>query len=688
MEKKTKISEMPLFSPRGDKVKYLLYFLFIFCFEPKLFVKIPWLNLLYVMGALVSFACMARIYLGSRKRPSLLLIALVVYRMSFAVQTLMRGGDVLMWGYLSLVLMTMCMAIEYYIRDSARELLGVIITVLLVLLTVNFLLALVRPDGVVEGIHFIGIRTRLTDVIMPLLVLCLIRDYLNLRRISLCTAYAILLSLLTVLQQSIVTAILGLVILAVGTLVLTLVRKKWIDKCVNVFTITAVGLAVNYLIAFFQITLRMEQFLGKVLNKSGTLTGRTDLWDSAIALIREKLLFGYGMADNGNFVPATDFLDWEPFWQAHNQWLQILYDGGLVALISFVILILVTHRGLNSRCDRHLRGFMLAGLFSMLIMMTVEIFSYTPYFFLFIFIGYHIGELKRADGRTVDPFEAVLVLEIKRAWSFGASPVWQRLLCRLFPQKGRYRKKHAAILDALEEKLADTINTCKKMPVGRARIGRELPVFFFVPEGLTQAPESARACLASLKANCGSHEVIVLCRDNLSDYVQLPAFVFEKLEAEKMSGAQFSELLAVSLLARHGGIFCDASLHLSSPLPSKMYQYAFYSIRHVEGDKQYLSERRWTTAFMASAPGGYVPRVIEKLLLAYWERYNVTVDEFLTDYCIKLAYECIPTCRVQMDAVPVNKDDIRYQWECCDDATARKHSLGIPAITHMLKYNR
>ncbi len=688
MEKKTKICETPLFSPRGDKVKYLLYFLFIFCFEPKLFVKIPWLNLLYIMGALVSFICMARIYIGCRRRPSLLLVALVVYRLSFAVQTLMRGGDVLMWGYLSLVLMTMCMAIEYYIRDCGQELLGVIINVLLVLLTVNFLLSLFRPDGVVEGIHFIGIRTRLTDVIMPLLVLCPVRDYLNLRRMSLRTAYAIFLSLLTVLQQSIVTAILGLAILAVGAPVLILIQKKWIGKCVNVFTLTAVGLAVNYLIAFFQITLRMEPFLGKVLNKSGTLTGRTDLWNSAIALIREKLLFGYGMADNGNFVPATDFLDWEPFWQAHNQWLQILYDGGLVTLISFVLLILVTHRGLNSRCDRHLRGFMLAGLFSMLIMMTVEIFSYTPYFFLFIFIGYHIGELKRSDERVVDPFEAVLTLEVKRAWHFGAAPVWQRLLCRLFPKKGRYRKKHAAILDALEKKLADAIKACKEMPVGRERIGRELPIFFFVPEGLTSAPESVRACLASLEANCGSHEVIVLCRDNLSEYVSLPAFVFEKLEEKKMSGAQFCELVAVSLLARYGGIFCDASLHLSSPLPSKMYQYAFYSIRDVEGDKQYLSERRWITAFMASAPGGYVPRVIEKLLLAYWEEYNITVDDFLTDYCIKLAYECVPACRMQVDAVPVNKDDIRYSWEPCCDAAARKQLLGAPAITHMLKYNR
>ncbi|MBR6728323.1 MAG: O-antigen ligase family protein [Clostridia bacterium] len=392
-----KICDLSWFSPKSDRSKYFLYVLFFFCFEPKLFAKVPLLNGLFAGGAVACFVLMCGLYLSSRKKPSILLAAVVVYRLSFAIQTFTAPeGDVLMWGYMSIVLMTMCMAVDYYIADKSREMIEAVTYLLVYLLVVNMVVSLFWPEGIFD-MYFIGIRTRLTDLIIPMIVLALVLDWIDCRNMSFRTVAILLLAVLTVYQHTVMTAVLGLGIFAAFFAVFFFFRKKWVPRAVNVCTLAGVGLLLDTLIVHAKITLRMEWFFVNVLNKTATLTERMAIWENAMVIIKDRIWLGHGMAENGNFVPGPESLDASVLWQAHNQWIQLLYDGGLLAVVAFLALALLCHRGLRGNCPHRPRIAFLAGLLAFFVMMSVEIFSYTPYFFLLVFFGYHASTLRQSD---------------------------------------------------------------------------------------------------------------------------------------------------------------------------------------------------------------------------------------------------------------------------------------------------
>jgi len=105
---------------------------------------------------------------------------------------------------------------------------------------------------------------------------------------------------------------------------------------------TALGLLVvvvgGGLFAWTEIT--------RALGKSPTLTGRTDIWNAVIGLAQQHPVFGWGWL--GYWVPwAKPFLGLEvrggvTYLQAHNAWLDLWLQLGLVGAIVFALLALTT----------------------------------------------------------------------------------------------------------------------------------------------------------------------------------------------------------------------------------------------------------------------------------------------------------------------------------------------------------
>lgn len=380
----------------------ILYGVLLFCFQPKLFVKFNVLNVIYIIGLVLAFVFLFTLYGLERKKPSLMFYLIVVYRASFFIQTVLSKGDVLMWGYMSVVLMSLCLVIDYFITINARALLNAIINVLTLLLTINVILAFIYPKGIIADLQFIGIRTRLTDVIFPLVCCSLIYLFSEKKYngdwkqkfVYAKTAYILIISLITIIQFRIATAFVGIGVFIVAFFVFF----KWAKLCNVWFTILA-GLLANYLVVFLNITQYFEWFISGVLGKSMTLSSRTNIWSIAIDVIRDKLLFGYGMADNGGFVYWGYTGGPLSYWQAHNQWLQLLYDGGLLTLLSFVMLIAFVGRKFK-HTDKKISSIVLACVASFMVMMITEIYSYTPYFFLIIFLSQYLDLFKEKENPT------------------------------------------------------------------------------------------------------------------------------------------------------------------------------------------------------------------------------------------------------------------------------------------------
>lgn len=365
--------------------RILLYLILIFAFEPKLFVKIDFLNYIYIGGIVLSFIITLIKYFSKFNKPSKLLIILVIYRLSFFIQTLTSHGDITMWGYMSIVLVTLCMAIEIYAKYDFNFLLSSLINILTAITVINLLIVFVYPNGLIGDIYFIGIRTRFTEVILVNMVLSLTYDKIHNVKISKKSLFIIAVSIVTILKCWIATALLGMVL--VFLLVLLFLKDRHI-KLLNIYFAIIICLVLNVLIVHLRILDSLDWFFTGIFGKTTSLSGRTEIWDNAFGIIFSKPIFGHGMAVDGNFIPwVWGGIGEVKLWQAHNQWLQLLYDGGIVCVISFIAITFISY--LQIKCNKQAVAkskFLIIGIIVFYFMMIVEIYSYTPYFFVLPFV--------------------------------------------------------------------------------------------------------------------------------------------------------------------------------------------------------------------------------------------------------------------------------------------------------------
>ncbi len=365
--------------------RILLYLILIFAFEPKLFVKIDFLNYIYIGGIVLSFIITLIKYFSKFNKPSKLLIILVIYRLSFFIQTLTSHGDITMWGYMSIVLVTLCMAIEIYAKYDFNFLLSSLINILTAITVINLLIVFVYPNGLIGDIYFIGIRTRFTEVILVNMVLSLTYDKIHNVKISKKSLFIIAVSIVTILKCWIATALLGMVL--VFLLVLLFLKDRHI-KLLNIYFAIIICLVLNVLIVHLRILDSLDWFFTGIFGKTTSLSGRTEIWDNAFGIIFSKPIFGHGMAVDGNFIPwVWGGIGEVKLWQAHNQWLQLLYDGGIVCVISFIAIAFISYSQI--KCNKQAVAkskFLIIGIIVFYFMMIVEIYSYTPYFFVLPFV--------------------------------------------------------------------------------------------------------------------------------------------------------------------------------------------------------------------------------------------------------------------------------------------------------------
>ncbi|HEC1785153.1 TPA: glycosyl transferase, partial [Campylobacter lari] len=106
-------------------------------------------------------------------------------------------------------------------------------------------------------------------------------------------------------------------------------------------------------------------------------------------------------------------------------------------------------------------------------------------------------------------------------------------------------------------------------------------IWQFWYQGKDQASPMIQQCFNSVQSQMkDDYTIIILDKDNIKDYLEFPPFVIEKLENNffgEKTITFFSDLLRVCLLATYGGIWCDASIFLSSKIPSELYGKDFFA---------------------------------------------------------------------------------------------------------------
>ena len=117
------------------------------------------------------------------------------------------------------------------------------------------------------------------------------------------------------------------------------------------------------------------------MHKNLNFTGRTNIWATTIELIKKNFLMGYGVQPSSIRVLIYKNINAV---NSHNEFLEILYHGGIILGSIFFYIIFMVCKKLNTYKEHVVAKLGTILLFTYFVMMLMESYRYSLFMYLFI----------------------------------------------------------------------------------------------------------------------------------------------------------------------------------------------------------------------------------------------------------------------------------------------------------------
>lgn len=200
----------------------------------------------------------------------------------------------------------------------------------------------------------------------------------------------------------------------------------------------------------------------------------------------------------------------------------------------------------------------------------------------------------------------------------------------------------------IEGKYGDIIDAYTSVRAESHEAG-EWRIWVFWGQGEESMPALIKACYKQLVALNGD-AVTLVTNQNVHEFLDIPAVIYEKVERGAISWAHFSDIIRTSLLARYGGLWLDATVWTTRQFPFEEFgEMPFYSAN----GKVAVSSRavRFWTSFQwnwsgwclyASNKNEVLFSFVSEMLINLAQREKYLLDYVLVDYCIYYACRKLP----------------------------------------------
>lgn len=270
---------------------------------------------------------------------------------------------------------------------------------------------------------------------------------------------------------------------------------------------------------------------------------------------------------------------------------------------------------------------------------------------------------KRISGRvnmTVKSFRSDLHFSVSYALLRVGSELGGRLHLKTLSRKAT-EKKHRWVEAYLEKELEPVIRQYEQdTDIGQYK--PEAPIWVCWWTGEETAPELVKRCIKSIRENANGHPVNLITQDNYGQYLEIPETILRKVEKKQMGLAHFADYIRLSLLAKYGGLWLDATIFCSQPLPEELFRMPMFTCKGRTGPGEYWSDYKWTVFCIGGYRGNVFFRILQESLRDYWESNQVAIDYLFLDYIIKLVYSNHEICGRLIDELPENnlhRDDLQ-----------------------------
>lgn len=213
-------------------------------------------------------------------------------------------------------------------------------------------------------------------------------------------------------------------------------------------------------------------------------------------------------------------------------------------------------------------------------------------------------------------------------------------------------------------------------------------------------PELVKICFASVDQYCVDYEIIRLDDSTIKEYVDLPDYVWNEQGKPKFRHVFFSDLLRLALLQAYGGVWIDATILLTGPLPSTFLKLDYFVFQR---EDKVFDESNWPSPdvkYWSSAPEFKVrmlssiifananSKIIQALLdliLFYWKTQNKIRHYFI----LQILYNELVNGRFIDEKCPIVSDTyphlLRLVVDGYENVPGSSNLLDLTSI-HKLTY--
>ncbi|UYI93418.1 MAG: capsular polysaccharide synthesis protein [Anaerostipes hadrus] len=247
----------------------------------------------------------------------------------------------------------------------------------------------------------------------------------------------------------------------------------------------------------------------------------------------------------------------------------------------------------------------------------------------------------------------------------------------------QYLKKRYMKIDILENQM--------KQLKKESKILMQSYIWIFWWQGISEdTPDIVKQVIKSIERYKGNHEIVILNKENISKYIQIPQFVYEKLKSGIISIPHFADIIRTKLLYEYGGIWMDATLYMTDTFSNDIYNNYFYTINHTQRADYHVCKGKWSTFFLASAKGNPFFLYLTDMQLKYWKYENKAICYLIIDCFIALAYENNASVKNMIDSVPINHVNVFEMQKESNSLYTREKYIGLckNGYLHKLTYKR
>lgn len=364
------------------KIIFLYLFLIFPFFKPPYFEYVYFIDRIYHVWFIVSSCFIYYLCLKKRCISKLSILTLIlsgILLLSSIVNNVFSISTI----KITVEMFTITLLATYGIKYNLKDFLEAIIILLGIFIIINFITFFIFPNGLYEDPSTHNLSSNfllgLDNVHIKFFIcywLAYYTKYYLTKKHSKLGLIVIILSIISILICKSATTLVGAFIIGIY-----FVLAKFIDKIkfVNVISYS-ISFVVAYIgIIFFQIQKYFSFIIENILKKDVTLTRRTEVWKRFFQLIKNKPIWGYGILSTDDSIKIIKVA------HAHNQILQVYFQGGIFAVIIFLIILFITLKELHKHFNNKLAKVYSVILFSLLIMGLAEVIALRHLLFILTF---------------------------------------------------------------------------------------------------------------------------------------------------------------------------------------------------------------------------------------------------------------------------------------------------------------